>query len=178
MTQAPINEEPRHSHYLLGHEAFRQAAEQDPEFFFHMMGSEQQANAVAQLVERVKSIANDGIDYDLNDFKVQLTQVEQRPTVIIQLPLPQAYIECLYLAVVSQHEFSELQNMEGKEHKISYYTLELMEREDGGSGFAFCTWEGESHFFLAELDADANMLNFVELIKAYIAHQAESANES
>ncbi|NVJ50419.1 MAG: hypothetical protein HWE13_03470 [Gammaproteobacteria bacterium] len=178
MKRQGLLEQPRHSHYLLGHEAFRQAAEADPEYFFHLMASQQQSEAIAQLTDRVYAISDDDQRYEQDDFRVHLTNIEARPAVIIELPKPRAFIECVYCAVVSQADLTALQAMASGNDEliqaIDYFTLELMENESGEVSYALCRWQQDTHFFLAEVEGLPSIEKFSAVIKAALTPPPEN----
>ncbi|NVJ59569.1 MAG: hypothetical protein HWE27_04220 [Gammaproteobacteria bacterium] len=157
--------EPRHSHYFLGHEAFRQAAEQDLEMFFKIMASDVREKFIEQVIQQTNQLPGNGEVFTQQQLSFYPCSIDSHMTMIIQLPEPKAYIECFYCAVVSSKALTEVDD----DHtgKFDFFTLELGEGDDNQNCSMFCKWEGDTHFNLAEVSLGLSVSEFSELISAF-----------
>lgn len=158
-----ILEIPRERHYTLGHEAFRQMCEHDPHQFFEIMASPAQQTFIAELIKQVElSVPDDDTELDLASIEVTVSRIGNQPFVIIKMPEVKAYVECIYVGIVSMMDINNPQDFPHPE--ISYFTLELGEGEQGESRI-FCQWQGDTHYNLAEMGGNSSVSDFELLIK-------------
>jgi len=159
-------EKPRERHYILGHEAFRQMCEQDPHQFFELMASPAQQDFVTELVSQVESnFPSDTTNLDSELIEVSTTLLEEKPLIIIKMPPAKAYVECVYVGIVSMMDVNRPQDFPKPE--IGYFTLELGEGEEEECRM-FCQWDGDIHYNLAEMSKNTTMNDFALVIKQRI----------
>jgi hypothetical protein len=161
-------ETPRQRHYVLGHEAFRQMCEHDPHQFFELMASPAQQSFIKELVSQVElNFPIDVTVLDIDSIQVTTSLIDNRPLIIIKMPPAEAYVECVYVGIVSMMDINVPQSTPHPE--ICYFTLELGQGEEKDEECrVFCQWLGDTHYNLAEMSSSTSREEFALVIKQRI----------
>lgn len=156
-------QEPRERHYVMAHYAFRQICLDDSHYFFSLMASDQQVQFIENIIGQVEdNCPEDVTELKAEDFEVITSRMANHPIVLIKMPTPKAYVEALYVGVVSTLDLT--QPAEEQSPEIHYYTLELGQGEQGNS-FFFCQWNEDSHLNLGEIQDSCSLETFATLIE-------------
>lgn len=159
--------QPRERHYAIGHYAFRQISMDDPHYFFALMGSSGKDQLLNNLIQQAeKNCPEDRTQLLLEDFRVDLSRIENHPMVIIQMPSVKACEEAIYVAVISMIDLS--QNIQQQNAEIKYYTLELAVNHEQQISYYFCQWIDDKHINLAEIEGQCSKEEFMVLIEQHI----------
>jgi len=156
-------EDPRERHYVMAHYAFRQICLDDSYYFFSLMASEDKSQFIENLIEQVESnCPEDDTQLSVEDFEIVTSRVGDHPIVLIKMPDPKAYVEALYVGVVSTLDLT--QPFEDQDPQVSYFTLELGEGDEGAS-FFFCEWKNDNHLNLGEIQGSCTLEAFATLVE-------------
>ncbi len=162
--KAALLDEPRARHYVMAHVALKQVCEQDPHYFFGAIGSSEQKKFVEHMITQVEEHhPEDPTLLDADEFNIVLSRVGNYPLVLIELPKPQAYVECFYVGIVAMVDLSQ-SKIDEAVPEILYFTLELAEGELADCSH-FCQWKGETHINLAEVESVCSLDEFSLLIQ-------------
>jgi len=157
----------RERHYVMAHHAFRQIAEQDSHYFFSLMASQEREAFVANLIGQVENnCPDDTTVLRAQDFRVTPTRIANYPLVLIEMPVPEAYTEALFVAVVAMVDLTQTDATATP--TIGYYTLELGEGEDGDCYF-LCQWQDGNHLNLAEISSQCSATEFAMLVEQHLS---------
>ena len=157
------HEDPRERHYVMAHYALRQICMDDSYYFFSLMASDERSRFIENLIEQVESnCPDDDTKLVASEFQIVTSRVGDHPIVLIQMPVPEAYVEAVYVGVVSSLDLTK--PFEDQSPEVSYYTLELGEGE-GGNSFFFCQWKDDSHLNLGEIEGSCTLEAFATLVE-------------
>ncbi|MGX5172625.1 hypothetical protein ACUR5C_01195 [Aliikangiella sp. IMCC44653] len=159
--------EPRAHHYVMAHIALKQIAEQDPHYFFGVLGSDKKRQLIRHLLDQVEASHPEEAPFLSEfDFNVYPLRIGSHPLVIVEMPAPECASECFYIGVVANIDLSQ-PDLEEAQPEIAYFTLELGIDENQTTAF-FCQWDDQTHLNLGEITAEVSVANFETLISQRI----------
>jgi hypothetical protein len=155
--------EPRAHHYVMAHIALKQIAEQDPHYFFGVLGSDKKFQLIRHLLDQVEASHPEEAPFlSEHGFNVFPSRIGIHPLVMVEMPAPERASECFYIGVVANIDLLQ-PDLDEANPETAYFTLELGENGSHSSAF-FCQWEGEQHLNLGEITGTVSVENFETLI--------------
>ncbi len=168
-----MKNKPRQKHYILGHEAFRLFAENQPEPFFSLMASNDHKIFINDLINQINTnYPQDSSQLNADDLSVSIFAPNQQPLVVIKMPPVEAYCECIFVGILANFKFNSdnFSNSSNSSNKtISCYTLEKAKGNHGDVSL-FCQWNKDMHVVIAEIGSKISADSFALLIEQQINH--------
>lgn len=173
-------EQPRKKHYAFAHIALRKICEQDPQYFFAVMSSDEQTDYIQHIVQQVtEKYPEDQAPLFVNEILVNITHVDNHPLLLFTMPRVSAFAECIYVGIVLLVDM--YQTPRDEQASIRYFTLEIAESapldQQGGQQACgiFAEWQAAGHVNIGQVSSDSSRDEFSMLIAHHLSSSTISS---
>jgi len=158
-------------HYVLAHVALRQICMANPVRFFSIMDSQNRDKFLEDVWQQVrKNCDKEGEpSFSVKDVKVETTRINEFPTIIITMPLPQFMAEAHMIGIVLRVNVKDfVENKIPEKPVAEYFTLEKGFNLDESERTVFCKWDETGKHLNYGTGPNANPTDFLKAISKMI----------
>jgi hypothetical protein len=154
-------------HYVLTHIALRQICMANPAGFFRVMASQNRDKFLEDVWQRVRKNCDDkgNPSFSIEDVKVETTQIEEFPIIIITMPKPQFDTECHMVGIVLRVDVKDfIENRLPEKPVAEYFTLEKGSNLDGSDRTVLCKWDESGTHYNYDTGPNPTKIEFMKAI--------------
>lgn len=161
-------------HYDFGHIVLREACSLNPMAFCQVLASPGKEDFLENLW-RVACERCDGqgpARFSSKEVAINSLLLENYPTILVTMPLPQVMTEAYYIAIVLLTPMDQIvAGAIPEQPSFGYYTLELGIGPNGDRYTVLCAWDGGKHISFGD-GPDADPTAFLQAVSEKIAEQS------